>query len=129
QDDGETLRRVALDRRDHPRRVLDDDVGPVLAELEPGPAVGQDLEGAAEETGDGAIRDRLVVAVPAAVFSEPDLARADRGEAGARHHAAPPLSRTRVAGPSWTSASAIRAPKRPVATGVIRSRARATNRS
>src|SRR5439155_1631229 len=61
QHDGEALLRATLDRRHHPRRVLDDDVGPVLAQLKPGPPVGQHLEGAAEEPADGAVRDELVV--------------------------------------------------------------------
>src|SRR5439155_262586 len=63
QHDGEALLRATLDRRHHPRRVLDDDVGPVLAQLEPGPPVGQHLEGAAEEPADGAVREELAAAV------------------------------------------------------------------
>src|SRR5207244_2422222 len=127
--DGEALLRVALHRRHHPRRVLDEDVGPVLAQLEPGPPVGQHLQSAAEEPADGAVRDELVVAVPVAVLAELDLPGADRGEAGARHQMPPAVSRTKVTGPSLTSATAIVAWKRPVATGRRVARAQATKRS
>src|SRR5882672_8562635 len=125
QHDGEAARGVALDRRHHPRRVLDDDVGLVLAELEARATIGQHGERPAEEAADGAVRDRLVVGVPAAVLPEADLAGADRGEAGARHQSSPAVSTRSVTGPSFTSASAMRAPKRPVATGTSLSRARA----
>src|SRR5437867_3056203 len=104
-------------------------LGRALAGRDAPAAVGLHLQRAAEEAADGAVRDRLVVAVPAAVLAESDLARADRGEAGARHHAPSAVSRTSVTGPSFTRASAMRAPKRPVATGTAPSRARRTKRS
>src|SRR5262249_61666777 len=127
--DGEAAHRIALDGRHHPWRVLDDHVRLVLAELQARAPVRQNGERPAEETADRAVRDRLVVAVPAPVLPEADLSGADRGEAGARHHASPAVSTTSVTGPSFTSATAIRAPKRPVATGTRLSRARATNDS
>src|SRR5205807_78301 len=96
---------------------LDDDVGAVLAELEPRAAVGQDLERAAEQAPDRVIRDELVVAVPAAVLAELDLPRADRRESRARHQAPPAVSSTRVTGPSFTSARA----KRPASSSKTRS--------
>src|SRR5262249_20628056 len=80
---------VALYRGDDPRRVFDLDVGAVLAELEAAAPVGEDLQGTAEEPCDGAVRDRLALAVPAAVPAEADLPGRDRGEAGARPSVAP----------------------------------------
>src|SRR5436189_194427 len=63
QHHGETPRRIALDREHDPRRVLDRDVGLVLAQLEAAAAVALYLQRTAEEAADGAVRDRLVVAV------------------------------------------------------------------
>src|SRR2546430_4165897 len=102
---------MGLDRDHGPRRVLGRAVGLVLAQLEAAAAVGLHLQRAAEEAADGAVRDRLVVAVPAAVLAELDLAPADGGGTRPRPHPPPALSRAHRPGPPLTHPRAPRPPQ------------------
>src|SRR5262249_26349176 len=131
QDDREAPTGIALDPGHDPRRVLDLDLGAVLAQLEAGATVCSHPPPAGVESADGLVGDGLAVAVPATVLGEPDLAGMDGGEARARHQAARSslVSRTIVTGPSFTSARAMCAWNRPVSTGTRVARAAATKRS
>src|SRR5262245_56444368 len=119
QHDLEAAHRIAVDPDDDPRRVLDLDLGAVLAQLEAGPAVVADGHGARVEPANGRVRDLLAVAVPTPILAEPDAPGVDGREAGARHHPArsSSVSRMMVTGPSLTRLSAMRAWNRPVSTG------------
>src|SRR5262249_19534540 len=85
QDEGEAVRGIALDPRHDPGRVLDLDLGAILAQREARAPVRPHRHGAGIEPTDGVVGDRLAVAVPAAVLAEADAPGVDRGETRARH--------------------------------------------
>src|SRR5262249_3543254 len=131
QDDREAATGIALDPGHDPRRVLDLDLGTVLAQLEAGATVRSPRHPAGVEPADGLGGGGVPRAGPGTGLGEPNLACVDGGEARARHQAARSsrVSRMIVTGPSFTSARAMRAWNRPVSTGTRVARAPATKRS